>query len=286
MLGSMGADCSGNRRRGFTLIELSIVLVIIGLIVGGILVGQNLISAAAVRAQITQIEKFNTAVNTFRTKYDNYLPGDIIPTEAAQFGLASRTGAAGQGDGNGIIGGPNSGMLLEIGISAVLGQGGGETGLFWVDLSTASLIEGSFSTATAILQPSMTNTTVSLYMPQAKLGTINYIYVYTDGTYNWFGFSGVTKASSGALTTTASITPLQAYGIDSKIDDGFPASGKVVAQYLSYARAEAADLINTAPAASPAVSGDCYDSTTTQGAYAVQIDGGADTACALSFKFQ
>jgi prepilin-type N-terminal cleavage/methylation domain-containing protein len=45
---------------GFTLIELSIVLVIIGLIVGGVLVGQDLVKAAGVRATISQIEKFNT----------------------------------------------------------------------------------------------------------------------------------------------------------------------------------------------------------------------------------
>jgi len=54
---------------GFTLIELSIVLVIIGLIVGGVLVGRDLISAASVRAQITQIEKYQQAVNAFRDKY-------------------------------------------------------------------------------------------------------------------------------------------------------------------------------------------------------------------------
>ena len=48
-------------KRGFTLIELSIVLVIIGLIVGGILVGQDLINAAAIRAQIAQVEKYQTA---------------------------------------------------------------------------------------------------------------------------------------------------------------------------------------------------------------------------------
>jgi prepilin-type N-terminal cleavage/methylation domain-containing protein len=66
-------------KHGFTLIELSIVLVIIGLIVGGILVGRDLISAAAVRAQISQIERYHTAANTFRTKYA-YLPGDIPNT--------------------------------------------------------------------------------------------------------------------------------------------------------------------------------------------------------------
>jgi prepilin-type N-terminal cleavage/methylation domain-containing protein len=59
---------------GFTLIELSIVLVIIALIVGGVLVGKDLISAAYVRAQITQIERFNTAVNTFYGKYGYICP--------------------------------------------------------------------------------------------------------------------------------------------------------------------------------------------------------------------
>lgn len=49
---------------GFTLVELSIVLVIIGLVVDGVLVGQDLFCAAAVRATISQIEKYNTAANT------------------------------------------------------------------------------------------------------------------------------------------------------------------------------------------------------------------------------
>ena len=58
-----------HKSAGFTLIELSIVLVIIGLIIGGVLVGRDLIAAAQVRAQISQIEKYQTAVNTFRGKY-------------------------------------------------------------------------------------------------------------------------------------------------------------------------------------------------------------------------
>jgi prepilin-type N-terminal cleavage/methylation domain-containing protein len=77
------------KNQGFTLIELSIALIIIGLIVGGILVGQDMINAAATRAQIAQIEKYQTAANTFYTKY-GYLPGDIPAIPAAQFGLIAR----------------------------------------------------------------------------------------------------------------------------------------------------------------------------------------------------
>jgi prepilin-type N-terminal cleavage/methylation domain-containing protein len=91
-----------SRRGGFTLIEMSIVLVIIGLIVGGVLVGQDLIRAAHVCAEITQIEKFNTAVNTFYGKYQA-LPGDMNQSTAQRNGFAARGQYAGQGDGNGVI---------------------------------------------------------------------------------------------------------------------------------------------------------------------------------------
>ena len=90
-----------SRKSGFTLIEMSIVFVVIGLIVGGILVGQDLIRAAGVRSQISQIEKFNTATNTFYGKY-GYLPGDIPKTTAASFGFTARSGSFGDGNGAGL----------------------------------------------------------------------------------------------------------------------------------------------------------------------------------------
>ena len=65
-----------NKKSGFTLVELAIVIVVIGLLVGGVLQGQELIKQANIRSQIAQFEDINRATFTFRAKY-NALPGDM-----------------------------------------------------------------------------------------------------------------------------------------------------------------------------------------------------------------
>ena len=63
-------------KQAFTLIELAIVLIILGLLAGGVLYGQNLIKAAELRAVASESEKFQAALMTFRGKYF-YYPGDM-----------------------------------------------------------------------------------------------------------------------------------------------------------------------------------------------------------------
>lgn len=88
-------------RHGFTLIELALVLVIIGLVVGGVLVGRDLIEAGKIRAQINQIADIETQMNTFRLKYD-CLPGDC-PNATDALGNTYGSNTIVNGDGNGII---------------------------------------------------------------------------------------------------------------------------------------------------------------------------------------
>jgi len=162
-------------RRGFTLIELSIVLVIIGLIVGGVLVGRDLIQAAELRSTISQIEKYDSAVHTFQLKYQDDLPGDMPSRDAAQFGFAARQGGVGHGDGDGILTGGN-GNNTSLNSSATCG----EDSLFWNDLSTANLIEGSFSGTDTDWANNCAISDASTIEPRLKLNPTTFWKVYGD----------------------------------------------------------------------------------------------------------
>lgn len=281
-------------KSGFTLIELSIVLVIIGLIVGGILTGQDLINAAAVRAQIAQIEKYNTAVHTFQAKY-GCIPGDC---NAATFGFAARGQYAGEGDGNGIIEGNRTNAA---GNNAGIYEGAGETAMFWNDLGVAGLIDGSFTGATSNNPPviqitSSSSPSLDNYFPRGKIGNGNYVFVYSGGTegppwhpssVNYFALSGISFLGTYSVSATLNLSVLQAYSIDKKTDDGLPLTGKVIAQYVN------TEIVPVGTASSStAVAGSsttCYDngnSTFNMVVYSVEINSGSGLNCALSFVFQ
>jgi prepilin-type N-terminal cleavage/methylation domain-containing protein len=298
-------------KAGFTLVELSIVLVIIGLITGGVLVGRDLIDAAAIRAQISQIEKYQATVNTFRGKY-GYLPGDIPDPTASQYGFGARGGFRGQGDGNGLLEGflnyttdLNNGMMAN-----------GENLQFWEDLNKASLIEGGFSnfawtTTTPIWSPP-TSTPLATYLPDARIGGRNSIYVFSAGHYtssppdpwepagmNYFGLGSISSLA-WLYGVNPGITVQQAYSIDNKTDDGLPQTGRVVAVFVGFddARWVTPDGTTTATAsgsgfvpvttATPGSAATCFDNGGVAGPqnYSLGQNNGAGLNCALSFRFQ
>lgn len=123
--------------RAFTLIELSIVLVIIGLLVAGIVTGKEMVQSSTRQKQIAEWEQINTAVNAFRLKY-NALPGDM-PNANSFFAGSSN------GGGNGKIDAPTS-------VAASFAYSGNpwmERCQFWYHLSTAKLIKSEFPICTA-----------------------------------------------------------------------------------------------------------------------------------------
>ena len=86
---------------GFTLVELAIVMIIIGLLIAGVLKGQALIQNAQVTSTVAQTKAIEAATTTFRDTY-NALPGDMttpntkLPNCAATC-LAMLAGANGDG---------------------------------------------------------------------------------------------------------------------------------------------------------------------------------------------
>lgn len=218
-------------RHGFTLIELSIVLVIIGLVIGGVFVGRDLIEAANMRALITQMEKYKTAVNVFRVKYGS-LPGDISQEKAQSFGFTGHTNSFTSPSGN------EDGFIDRCDETAGAWMGC-ENVLFWRDLSDANLIEGSFATAADDWVTSLDAATLPVYFPRSR-GVNGYVLVVnylTAGPGAWTGaeprtnnfhFTGITAiAADGNATRTNPITPIMAYGIDRKLDDGISYEGIV-----------------------------------------------------------
>jgi len=134
--------------RAFSLVELSIFLVILGLLTGGILAGRSLLRASELRAGVGEQQRYFAAVYAFRDKY-SMLPGDMnnaVRFWGAQAGGTTdgrdatcatlTTGATGtetcNGDGNGRVAGKAAADNYE-------------RYRFWQHLANAGLVEGSYS---------------------------------------------------------------------------------------------------------------------------------------------
>ena len=85
-------------RKGFTLVELSIVLVIIGLLIGGVLKGKSMIDNAKVKRVKSDIDGIVAATYGYQDRY-GYLPGDDTNDRSTELGATGCTG----GDGDGLF---------------------------------------------------------------------------------------------------------------------------------------------------------------------------------------
>ena len=196
---------------GFTLVELSIVLVIIGLIVGGVLAGQTLIVAAKIRAQMTQLDQFDAGINAFRGKYD-CLPGDC---QAAQAPVDS-TGASTKATSSaGTIGDGTIDFQLASGV-------GDESTVAWHQMQIAGVVGGSFT-------PTAAGANFTDSFPAGKAGG-SVVLGGTGGTHYYM--LGTVKNAT-PTTFVASISANTAAAIDKKRDDGLPLTGVVLAYGLA-----------------------------------------------------
>jgi prepilin-type N-terminal cleavage/methylation domain-containing protein len=204
------------QERGFTLIEIAIVLVIIGLLLGGVLKGQELISGARVRNFIQQQDGIKAAYFGFLDRY-RALPGDYaqatnnIPNVAV-------TAACNNGNGNG------DGQVTTA---------NNENILMWEHLSRAEFINGAFTCAAAA---------TAATSPTNPYGAV------LD-----FGFDNDYRLQTGArhnLKTGDQVPSNILAEIDRKIDDGNPTQGTFRAPTADNATCFGAAWV-TAPTPSP-----------------------------------
>lgn len=200
-----------SRKSGFSLVELAIVLIIIGLLVSALAVGQKLIENARTRSAINEINRLDAAIASFHLTYDN-LPGDI--DDATNYWASSE-----DGDGDGYIE-INNGSSVN------------ESNYVFEQLTEAELITGGYSAGDASESTRMgSKVKNSLYE------------VYQDDDYDLddddtaddvdttFTENVIVLEGDGGNTAGASgygvLIPRMAHNIDDKMDDGLPNKGKM-----------------------------------------------------------
>jgi len=192
-------------RKGFTLVELSVVFVIVGLLVGGILVAQSMISTAKINAQIRQFTQLDIAITNFQTKY-NVLPGDS-PFHAVP------------GDGNGII--DNSQTLLGTD-TVTLNSYDYEISNFWPHLQQDGVFDKEYP---AFSNNAALGAHVKTHFPMAKVDPRTGIapFASTLHVYKfYYVLADFEKTSSINITAniSANFPVTETFALDKKIDDG------------------------------------------------------------------
>lgn len=206
-------------KRGFTLVELSIVLVIIGLLIGGILVGQSLIESAKIQSFVRMLQQYDIAHIQFQQKFKQ-LPGDTSLFPITGYG-AGRSGA-------------NDGKILDDNFT----NGGWafryEIAHYWKHLFQAGMIpkdyavDASTGVRAGVHIPETPFKGAGLYPvmwpyetpPLTNLGATRWSNQYTIADYSQRVNDSDPWGGMGLIPTYNFATSSQALAIDTKIDDG------------------------------------------------------------------
>jgi prepilin-type N-terminal cleavage/methylation domain-containing protein len=197
-----------NTQRGFTLVEIAIVLVIIGLLLGGILKGQELINSARVRNIADANSGIQAAYFGFIDRY-RAVPGDMKPSKATN-AIGQAVNVAGEADanrGNGRLDGSNNAAEFT------------EASALWEHLWKAGFLQGSYDGGA---------TDVATYTGKAPINPFNGTMVLFRSP-DYMELSGAVPAVATTdrlnLALGRNIPVNIARELDVKVDDGRPFTG-------------------------------------------------------------
>jgi prepilin-type N-terminal cleavage/methylation domain-containing protein len=204
----------GRKQRGFTLIEIAIVLVIIGLLLGGVLQGQQLIENSRVKSAVNDFNGIAAATFSYQDRYGR-LPGDdpgAIDTRGESWPRAAAV--ASQGDG----------VLTAAVASAFAPAAASEVTYFFQDLRSAGFITGN------------PTDTAAAALPQNPFGGLTTIVTALTHT----SLNG-TKVCMGNVAGTAAIA------LDTQLDDGDIDTGRFRGTETATANGDPAAAIEGTP---------------------------------------
>ena len=194
-----------NKQSGFTLVEIAIVLVIIGLLLGGVLKGQELINSAKIKNVANDLNGIAAGVYAYQDRYKTF-PGDDKNAK-------SRWTTSQNGNGDGVVGGDPSAVPAVLASSVnynadpgtTVGATTPELLLFWQHMRLAGFVAGA---------------TTGADQPQNALGGIVGVQTGT-GTVT----TGASADMGGLVVCTSNLPGKIAEAIDRQFDDGIALTG-------------------------------------------------------------